>query len=504
LIVNLLHRCVLLWFPSFLTHFVVLLCVFMFILHRAQGDCDLFINPASAGFYHRVPQHRADGTTIDSPPAVWSSMRPNGIDSVAIASNDAHYVHGGAGNAAYYVTVYGYEASQYLLRVSTAATATLLVEGFTLQDTVAAHTYKYYRLHDSDPMNTVYFDLLPSVGDADLYVGCIFRPTGDDSGFPSKLTGHSNFSSQLYLEDTIGVSPNDPHSCSLGASGDSSEHRGDGGVFYLAVYGYSDATFTLNAMHTGGEKTLVAGQPVSDMVYRRVAQRYRMRLGFEGAEIRFLLTPDFGDADIFVKFNSQPSTTDYQYASANYGAEVDTITIPEEAVCSDCWVHVLVYGFSTTRYSLLASSWDGTNTLSNGVPQRGSVSSNSVQFYDYPAASADCTLVVVLTVTSGAGPTLRVSPTAERPDSTSADTVSRSGDYGSGALPRVEYPGVLAGQTLHVAVEGAGHNVTYTVRVHEIPKNAAAPPTLLVLTDGMPQVHCCTAAKRAFFSVVLL
>jgi hypothetical protein len=152
------------------------------------------------------------------------------------------------------------------------------------------------------------------------------------------------------------------------------------------VYGYNDATFVLSAQHAFGEKVLVPGQPASGVVFRAVSLRYKVRIGYEAEELRLLLSPLYGDADLYVRLGAPPDLTNYDYQSNNFNTEVDTITISESQICSDCWVHVLVYGFATTEFSLLATLADGTVSLSNGVPQRGSVGSGDIEYYNYIAA----------------------------------------------------------------------------------------------------------------------
>ena len=460
----------------------------------------MFVNPSSRGFYHH------DG---GDPLSTWSSMRASGIDSVVIRKEDRDYLHNGG---AYYITVFGYDAAQFMIRVNAQDAATVLVEGYSLQDTVSKGSYKYYRFQDSDPLHSVYFDLLPTAGDADLMVGCILRPTGDDNGYPSKLSGHYNYSSQMYLEDTVVVSPSDTKSCSLGANADSSAHRGEGGIFYLAVYGYSDATFMISAQHAFGERTLVDGLPVSAVVYRLVPQRFKIRVGFQAEELRLRLTPLFGDADLYASLNNPPDMSNYDFQSNNFNSEVDTILISEDKICANCWVHILVYGFVTTEFTLLASFSDGTVVLGNGVPQRGSVASSAVEYYNYLTTGmrmhdvlliyarltnivsfasffriADCSVTVVITASNGLVPTLYMSKSIERPNSTTPDTVIRKADSGIGVLPKVVLPGILAGSSVHIGVAGAGRNITYSIRVHETASATAAPPTLLTLVDGAPQ-----------------
>ena len=423
-------------------------------------------------------------------------MRASGIDSVTIPSSDRNYVKNGG---AYYVTVFGYDAAQFMVRVSTQDGATMLVEGYTVQDSVEAGAYKYYLFHDTDPAASVLFDLLPTVGDADLYIGCKFLPTSTDAGFPSRSFHHFNYSSSMFMEDTIVVSPTDANSCSLGDLSDTSAHRGEGGIFYIAVYGFSASTYMISVQHSHGERTLVAGVPTSSIVYNKMEMRFKIRVGFEAEELRILLSPLYGDADLYVKLNGPPQLRDYDFVSNNFNTLADSILIPEHRICADCWVHVMVYGFATTQFSILATFEDGTVSLSNGIPQRSSVASDGAEYYSYQATSA-CSVTVVATISSGNVPSMFLSKSVERPNATTPDTISRLSTSGQGVLPKVVLENVNVGEFLHIAVAGAGHNITYTIRVSETPTDSSKPPTLLTLADGTPQVHCLSLSPLYFFN----
>lgn len=96
-------------------------------------------------------------------------------------------------------------------------------------------------------------------------------------------------------------------------------------------------------------------------------------------------------------------------------------------------------------------------------------------------------MILVVSSRSGWVPSLYMSKSVERPDSSSSDTVSRSSDSGANALPRIVFPGVLAGQTVHIAVAGDGKNITYSIRAYEESTEAGQAPTLLTLPNGFPQ-----------------
>lgn len=175
---------------------------------------DLYANPSSRGFYRSREASNS---------ATWSSALPGtNQDVIRIRSNDGsrdpnYILNGGA----YYITVVSSgnsregvspsppsSSSSYMVHCTTSDAATVLVEGFSITDSVAVGSYKYYRFHDTDPLSTVLFDLLPTatgdsvsagMGDVDLYVGCQLHATGNDNGMPSKMIGHYNFSSNVSI-----------------------------------------------------------------------------------------------------------------------------------------------------------------------------------------------------------------------------------------------------------------------------------------------------------------
>ena len=286
------------------------------------------MNTDSQGFYQR-------SASSSSGPATWSSQLPSGQDSVTIKPSSFFYLREGG---AYFVTVYGYRDSSFTLRCSARSAAGLLVEGYPLQDSVAAGALNYYKFQDTQPTKSVTFDVLPTSGDADLFISCLFLPTGDDSGYPSPREGHYNFSSERYLEDMVEIAPSDPNSCSLGDDGDTSQNRGQGGTFYLAVRGFSDTTYTLAVQHEGGEKTLVHGVQTVATVFRENVRRFKLRLGFEAAELTVQLMPRYGDADLYVALGRQPEVNDYDYLSNGYGTMTDSVRVEERDICVNCWV----------------------------------------------------------------------------------------------------------------------------------------------------------------------
>lgn len=187
--------------------------------------------------------------------------------------------------------------------------------------------------------------------------------------------------------------------------------------------------------------------------------------------------------------------------------------IPEKDICDDCWVHILVYGYETTRYSILASFVDGTITLFNGLPQGGSVSSENIQYYSY-AIQSSCTVTTILTVFSGdIAPALHISSTIDHPTGNTPNTIHRISGTGSveegegsvGLLPRLDFLSGTKGEWIYIGVDGAGHNATYSIRVYETPDDTINTlPTLLVLPIGKPQedeIKSDTLSKWLYYQI---
>jgi hypothetical protein len=356
-----------------------------------------------------------------------------------------------------------------------------LSNGIPTKGSVTYQSYSYYQFIDSsNPSKEVLFDLLPTTGDADLFVSCSMNLTGNDYGFPSRLSGHYDFQSQRYSEDTLSVSSSDAKSCSS-----------NGGIFYIAVYGYSDVVkteYTLTVMYSDGVKTLLEGIPSEENVLKGLHVYFNFHLGKEAEEVTFTVTPYYGDADIFVKMDSshtgvQVTTSDYDFKSNNLGSLADTITISETSVCTECDISILVYGFETSRFSIVVTMAETTITLTNGLPQSGSVDVSKYQFYSFVAPKSGI-VYAGATVFTGF-PTVYLSKSSEKPTKDTPNT--RSDDsLTTGNQPVVSMINIIAGQYIYISVYGSfNQSSSYTIRAHIAP--SPYKPYLLIMLNGISQ-----------------
>jgi len=393
---------------------------------------------------------------------------------VIISRKHSSYLFAGG---AYYITIFGYKAAHFTIRASTSVVAALLMEGYKIEDSVSTGKYKYYRFHDTDPNHDLLIDVLPSIGDPDIAIGCTFDPTGDENGYPSKKSGHFEYFSGRYLEDTVTIAANDPARCS------------SSGMFYIAVYGFKDSTYTLSAQHDFAERIILAGQSQTMVIYKSHIQRYRIRVGFEAADLIIRSNPLYGDCDLYVKMNKMAQVYDFDYRSNGENTIEDVITIPESEICDDCWIHITVYGYLTSQYTLVASFVDGTIALSNGKPQSGSVAYRHIQYYSYQV-KYNGIVTTVLTVTSGSNtaPSMHMSKAKRYPNATSLNTIHRSSSAANvGLLPRLDLRGVVCGDWIYIGIEGSLNNGSYIIHTYETPADVNDPRSLLILPNGKPQ-----------------
>jgi hypothetical protein len=174
-------------------------------LDNTIGDADLFVNPRSTGFYTHLPGERM---------SAFSSLRSDGHDSLSILLGslpECVITDTTTSSSELYcellVTVIGISSSEYFIRSVISDSPYVVIEGMQHRNFVTSKGYRYFAFVDSDTSRTLNFDLNPTSGDADIFISCFNSFTGTDSGFPSRLTGHSNASSQDYLEDAIAIEP---------------------------------------------------------------------------------------------------------------------------------------------------------------------------------------------------------------------------------------------------------------------------------------------------------
>jgi hypothetical protein len=132
--------------------------------------------------------------------------------------------------------------------VKSGSSVTALRDGIASLDVISPGQYRYYSMAVNNASLDLVLDLTPFSGDADMFVSCSRNPTGDDSGWPSK--SNATWSSRQWGEDTLVIPASDTRSCS------SSDRQGQGGTFFIAVYGFSNSTYSLLASLDDGASSV--------------------------------------------------------------------------------------------------------------------------------------------------------------------------------------------------------------------------------------------------------
>jgi hypothetical protein len=437
-----------------------------------------------------------DPSEISPKDGVWSSASLLGDEFVGIAPSDKGYlVTGGR----YFVTVAASataseteEPCRYALTAYSSLGVVHLVEGVALAGSVDQGGYSYFQFFDTDPLHDLLFTLTSFAGNADMFVGCQSSPTGDDSGYPSQLQGHAEFDSRSLLEDAILVDHSYELSCLKQGSN-------EGATFYVAVRGSVASRFTLMARHMGTMQELTVGRPQRASTSPGSLDMYTLRLGPSPQRINLHLAVEVGDPDMYVTTDGQPaSPTHWQFSSIELGSLGESISIPSELACVNCYLSIAVRAFLVpATYSIVATVGGGSISLRPGLPQLGTVGMGGYTFYTYVLAPGE-ELDVSLTLTPLSGDvSLVASLSEEHPEVGGEGTYSPPQDEGGistrSAVLTVTVPVTLPGSTIYVGVHGDS-TASFTLLVE-------APLSTLVL--GQPQDGTTAAGEYRYYTLLI-
>lgn len=93
-----------------------------------------------------------------------------------------------------------------------------------VHDGAPSHTFSYFKIYVDDSPQPLKIQLTPFSGDPDIYVSCVDYPTTDLYQWVSRSIGNET----LYISRS-----------------EREEQDHVEGWYFIGIYGYSDATFTL-------------------------------------------------------------------------------------------------------------------------------------------------------------------------------------------------------------------------------------------------------------------
>lgn len=211
-------------------------------------------------------------------------------------------------------------------------------------------------------------------GDADLYVRRDSLPTTTSYDYRPYLSGNN---------ETVTV--NDPAPA----------------TWYIMIRGYSPYAGTaLLASYSGGIGTVLEnGVPVTGLSGTPSSMKiFRIDVPAGQINLEILLSGGTGDADLFVKLGSVPTTTSYDYRSILAGND-ETITVNNPAAGS--W-YIMIHAYSSYTGVTLKATYGDVLTLQDEVPVSGiSGALGSEKFYKIDVPSGQTSLV--FSISGGAG-----------------------------------------------------------------------------------------------------
>lgn len=375
-----------------------------------SGDSDLFVTLNGNKPTQTVWQYRA--------------ISSFGNDNIEIAGTDVAFATGNNGSSCALggcllkIAVLGFRDSEYSIVATTSNTATTLIPGVPMRDSVSQGSYDYYEfnLNSYSPISVV---LTPLSGDPDLFVDW-----GSNNTKPTRES--HKWASQRVGVDAITIYPSDPLACNttLAAAGC---------TYYIGVLGYTyNVSFVLTAYVLDANPVeLVDGQPQSGQVPTSLTQQYVFYAPPGFGNVQITLSPSFGDPDLYVSVNTtyppgpEVGHHDYQ-ALGTFGPDIISIASSDAFIGSrcanlggagddaSCPIFIAVNGFTNSSFTLLVSS-QASSDLSNGVPLYDAVQHGQFRYYVF--RNDDPTTKVSFAVTPYSGdPDIYVSATVFQPN----------------------------------------------------------------------------------------
>jgi hypothetical protein len=250
---------------------------------------------------------------------------------------------------------------------------------FTLQDGVAvpalagaAGSEKFYKIEVPSGQSEIVFSISGGTGNADMYIRRGAKPTTATWDYRPYLAGNN--------ESVTVSSP-------------------QAGTWYVMLKGrdaYSGVALKADYTFTGTVVLLANGVPVTGISGSAGSEKfYRLIVPGGQASLEFKISGGTGDADLYVKKGSLPTTADYDYRPYQIGND-ETVTVNDPAGAD--WF-VMIRGYQAySGLTLLATfggatppPHDDVTPLTNGVPVPGiSGPGGSEKFYkiDVPAGQA--------------------------------------------------------------------------------------------------------------------
>jgi len=206
----------------------------------------------------------------------------------------------------------------------------------------AASVELYYSIEVPAGQTKLEIAMSGGTGDADLYVKNGSLPTTSSYDYRPFLVGNN---------ETVSVDNPGAGTWYIMLRG----YSAYSGITLLASYGGSASTGTV--LENGSPVTGLSGAASSEKMYR-----FDLPAGQSNLEIK--MSGGTGDADLYVRLKSPPTTTEYDYRPFQAGNN-ETVTV--SAPAAGTWF-VLVRGYTDYSGVTLKASWGSVTVLQDEVP----------------------------------------------------------------------------------------------------------------------------------------
>ena len=287
------------------------------------------------------------------------------------------------------VAVYGFAEATFSITVSTGVTDTLLLSGVPKSDYVPKGAYNYYRF--SVPKGTSKTDTAKD----DITI-VLDTPSGNNGDPDLLVSNHDDHNKLPILSDSTSYQW---HENSRGGgfiyiSHTEKNYKYDND-FVIAVYGFTNATYTLLVNIGIQPTTLNIGQQIEGKALANSMQYYTIKRGMSKEDVVISVMPLSGRPYLYAlatKDHQFPSTTHYQQSSRSYRVKSRNTVIMRNGTDIPAGVDTVlagVFGYNgVATYKIRASLCGKVETLQDAYLYHdlGACSRNHMSLFEYNLA----------------------------------------------------------------------------------------------------------------------
>ncbi|EFC42464.1 predicted protein [Naegleria gruberi] len=279
----------------------------------------------------------------------------------------------------FYIGVHGFSVAEFVFNVWSSNKFVHLTDGTPQQAKALRGTYTYFRLELPHLLATnLSISVTPIDGDPDIFVS-------SQTQYPT--SNNYEWSSRSYGFDIVNIQ----HDTQMNP----------GLVYWIGVYAYNDVHFTIVARQSETAVRLPEGHAVGDLIEADQMEYYVYNnLQFQRLLISLIPLTSRGDPDLYIKFGSVPTLTDYDYSQRSMGNDAFEI---EKASSQLGYYYIGVHGYARdTKYRILVTTEEANTVCADGVSYAGRLLTNELNYYKFSHADTESRVTVTVKVYSGA------------------------------------------------------------------------------------------------------